>query len=184
MLLGRIQQVRRDRLPPSRAHICQPMRHVVLEVLSQTRRAVLPLLFLGALGVVAAGLLAQQGALLQRFGASTADGSGTVTAAASGRRPLRLLLVGHELSLTGAPQIQLELAIELRQRGHNVRWDTAFLAGANICPRPSSMLGRRRGRHAAPSCVRVVEGGLAGNAAAPPFSSLSPTACSSAMVDL
>ena len=71
------------------------MRHVVLEVLSQTRRAVLPLLFLGALGVVAAGLLAQQGALLQRFGASTADGSGTVTAAASGRRPLRLLLVAR-----------------------------------------------------------------------------------------
>ena len=122
-----------------------PMRHVVLEVLSQTRRAVLPFLFLGAIGVVAAGLLAQQGALLQSFGASTADGSRTVTAAASGGRPLRLLLVGHELSLTGAPQIQLELAIELRQRGHNVRWDTAFLAGANICLGPSMPDGAKAG---------------------------------------
>lgn len=36
---------------------------------------------------------------------------------------LRLLLVGHELSLTGAPLVLLELAIKLRAQGH----DTSFL---------------------------------------------------------
>lgn len=36
------------------------------------------------------------------------------------RRPLRVLLVGHELTLTGAPLALLEIATHLRDRGHRV----------------------------------------------------------------
>ena len=35
-------------------------------------------------------------------------------------RPLRVLLVGHELTLTGAPLALLEIATHLKEQGHHV----------------------------------------------------------------
>ena len=44
------------------------------------------------------------------------------TAAPSAARRLRVLMLGHDLTVTGAPQALLEIARHLRQKGHSIRW--------------------------------------------------------------
>lgn len=47
---------------------------------------------------------------------------GPAAAAASGtQRPLRVLMLSHELTLTGAPQVLYEIALHLRDQGHSIR---------------------------------------------------------------
>lgn len=48
--------------------------------------------------------------------------AGPAAAAASAtQRPLRVLMLSHELTLTGAPQVLYEIALHLRGQGHSIR---------------------------------------------------------------
>jgi hypothetical protein len=52
--------------------------------------------------------------------ASAASADGPLATAAGAQHSLRILMLGHELSSTGAPQSLLEIALHLRSRGHSV----------------------------------------------------------------
>ncbi len=57
-----------------------------------------------------------------RSDASPVGGKHVVPAAAfSPRRQLRILMLTHDVTLTGAPQVLYEVTMHLRAQGHNVR---------------------------------------------------------------
>lgn len=59
--------------------------------------------------------------LLQAAGGPSTLLAGGPAAAPSTRRPLRVLMLSHDLALTGAPQVLHETALHLRAQGHSIR---------------------------------------------------------------
>lgn len=64
--------------------------------------------------------------------ASGAGAAEQLTTAAAAHRNMRILMLGHELSSTGAPQSLLEIALHLRNRGHVVRCVSS--CSTHACP--------------------------------------------------